>query len=196
MLKTGNEPLTVNGQKLDKSLMDFWRWNSSDLLSNATRGRLAEFIVASALDVDLIGSRDEWDAYDLLTKEGVKIEVKSSAYVQSWMQKSPSKISFGIKKSHCWDEEMTKRVTIAIRSADIYVFCVLHHDRKETCDPLNLDHWEFYVVNTEELNRRAGNQTTISLNSLRRLTTSVTYLSLKEEVERSFNKNDTEHVSR
>jgi hypothetical protein len=176
--------------------LDFWRWNSSDLLSNATRGRLAEFIVASALDVDLIGSRDEWDAYDLLTKEGVKIEVKSSAYVQSWMQKSPSKISFGIKKSHCWDEETTKRVTIAIRSADIYVFCILHHDRKETSDPLNFDHWEFYLVNTEELNSRAGNQTTINLNSLRRLTASVTYLSLKEKVERSFNKDDSEHVSR
>jgi hypothetical protein len=85
MLKTGNEPLTANGQKLDKSLLDFWRWNSSDLLSNATCGRLAEFIVASALGVD------------------------------------------------------NKRVTIAIRIADIYVFCVLHHDRKETCDPLNLD---------------------------------------------------------
>jgi hypothetical protein len=196
MLKTGNEPLTVNGQKLDKSLLDFWRWNSSDLLSNATRGRLAEFIVASALDVDLIGSRDEWDAYDLLTKEGVKIEVKSSAYVQSWMQKAPSKISFGIKKSHFWDEETTKRVPIAIRSADIYFFCVLHHDRKETCDPLNLDHWEFYVLDTEELNSRAGNQSTISLNSLRRLTASVTYLSLKEEVDRSFNKDDSEHVSR
>jgi hypothetical protein len=85
MLKTGNEPLTANGQKLDKSLLDFRRWNSSDLLSNATHGRLAEFIVASALGV------------------------------------------------------ANKRVTIAVRSADISVFCVLHHDRKETCDPLNLD---------------------------------------------------------
>jgi len=63
MLKRGNEPLTVNGQKLDKSLLDFWSWNSSDLLSNATRGRHAEFIEASELDVDLIGSRDERDAY-------------------------------------------------------------------------------------------------------------------------------------
>jgi hypothetical protein len=141
MLKTGNEPLTVNGQNLDKSLLDFWRWNSSDLLSNATRGRLAEFIMASALGV------------------------------------------------------ANKRVTIAIRSADISVFCVLlHHDRKETCDPLNLDHWEFYVVNTEELNSRAGNQSTINLNSLRRITSSVTYLSLKEQVEKRFKRNDSEQV--
>lgn len=97
MLKTGDERLIQNGVELEYNLLSFWRWNSSDLLSNTSRGRFAEFIVASATNVDISNARDEWAEYDLITPEGIKIEVKSSAYVQSWFQKSLSKISFGIK---------------------------------------------------------------------------------------------------
>lgn len=35
------------------------------LVSNATRGRLAEFIVAAGLKIDTSGVRDEWAASDL-----------------------------------------------------------------------------------------------------------------------------------
>jgi len=57
-LKTGNEQLSTTG----KNLLDFWRWNGSDLTCNATRGVLAEFIVASALGIDLSVPRIEWAA--------------------------------------------------------------------------------------------------------------------------------------
>ena len=89
-LKTGNELFHWKGQSLDISLLDFWRWSVSDLVSNATRGRLAEFIVATALNVPFDQVRDEWGAYDLLTPEGIKVEVKSAAYIQSWYQSKPS----------------------------------------------------------------------------------------------------------
>jgi len=68
------------------------RCSLSDLVSNATRGRLAEFIVAQALNVDTSGVRDEWAAYDLLTSSGIKVEVKSAAYLQSWAQRRHSNI--------------------------------------------------------------------------------------------------------
>jgi hypothetical protein len=181
-LKSGNEPLTLNGSVIDFSLLDFWRWSVSDLLSNATRGRFAEFIVATATAVDLETARDEWGAYDLITQEGIKIEVKSSAYVQSWEQKSLSKISFGIKASHSWDDETNKRLEIAVRSADVYVFCLLHHDNKQTCDPLNLDHWEFYVLATAELNSYTRSKNSITINSLRKLTDSVCYNRLNAQI--------------
>ncbi|USN56560.1 MAG: hypothetical protein H6766_06060 [Candidatus Peribacteria bacterium] len=66
-LKTGNECFINSDNKLPYTLLDFWRWNNSDLLSNAARGRLAEFIVAIALGVDIQLLRSERDAYDLLT---------------------------------------------------------------------------------------------------------------------------------
>jgi hypothetical protein len=66
------------------TLLDFWQWAYSDLLSNTNRGRLAEFIVARALSLGLTDVRIEWDAVDLVTPTGVKVEVKSAAYLQSW----------------------------------------------------------------------------------------------------------------
>lgn len=64
------------------TLLDFWRWSCSDLISNATRGILAEYIIAQALGVAK-GIRKEWAPYDLLTPEGIRVEVKSAAYIQS-----------------------------------------------------------------------------------------------------------------
>jgi hypothetical protein len=56
---------------------------------------LAEFIVATALGVaDQL--RNDWGPYDLLTPDGIKIEVKSPAYLQSWHQENFSTITFGI----------------------------------------------------------------------------------------------------
>ena len=63
--KTGDERFFCNGAEKELKLLDFWRWSVSDIISNATRGRLAEFIVASACNIDLSVIRDEWSAYDL-----------------------------------------------------------------------------------------------------------------------------------
>lgn len=73
-IKTGGEKLAFKDKSLAFSLLDFWRWGFSDILSNATRGIFAEFIVATAAKIDLNEVRDEWGAFDLVTSEGIKIE--------------------------------------------------------------------------------------------------------------------------
>jgi hypothetical protein len=75
--KSGAEPLHANGQPLPFDLLSFWQWSVSDLVSNVTRGRLAEFIVATALGISVSGVRNEWDAVDLITETGLRVEVKS-----------------------------------------------------------------------------------------------------------------------
>jgi hypothetical protein len=70
-IKSGQEPLSYNGQQLKFTLLDFWRWSASDILSNATRGILAEFIVATAANIDITKVRDEWGAFDLVTPDGI-----------------------------------------------------------------------------------------------------------------------------
>lgn len=60
--KTGHETFRANGRDLGPTLFDFWRWSLSDLVSNATRGLLAEFIVAKALGISTPSVRDEWSA--------------------------------------------------------------------------------------------------------------------------------------
>jgi len=181
-IKSGQESFTFNDEPIKFTLLDFWRWSVSDILSNATRGRLAEFIVATAASINTNEVRDEWGAFDLETAAGIKIEVKSAAYLQTWEQKQLSTISFSTKLSKPWDLEIDKRGSVAKRSADVYVFCLLHHDNKQTVDPLNLDHWEFYVLATEQLNGYKRSQHSITLRSLKGLTEAVEYDQLNDKI--------------
>jgi len=165
--KTGKEPFLFNGNELPINVLSFWQWSTSELLGNALRGILAEFIVASTIDV-LDSPREEWDAYDLITKDGLKIEVKSSAYLQSWKQDKLSKISFGIQPTTVWDEN-NKRSTESKRQADVYVFCLLAHKDQSSVNPLDLSQWEFYVLDTKVLDNKIPLQKKITLSSLLRL---------------------------
>lgn len=165
--KTGEETFTSQGKILPMNILSFWQWSSSELLGNALRGVLSEFIVASALHTTK-NLREEWDAYDLITTSGLKIEIKSSAYLQSWEQEKLSKIKFGIQPTKAW-EKSSKRSQRATRQADIYIFCVLSHQCKSTVNPLNLDQWDFYILNTKVLNEFRPNQKSITLSSLLKL---------------------------
>ena len=179
---TGNEHFTYDGMPVGILLNDFWAWNSSDLLNNTLRGALAEFIVASALGIDTTVSRQDWTAYDLLSPSGRKIEVKCSAYLQSWNPERLSKIQFSIRPARSWDAENDFSVDLK-RWSDLYVFCLYaSKDRSET--PLQLERWEFYVLPTEVLNQRCGSQKSITLNSLLSLhPAKVTYEDLQETIE-------------
>ena len=165
--KTGDEPFTQQGQAIGASVRGFWSWACSDLISNAMRGVLAEYIVGLALGcVD--GTRLAWDATDLRTRQGRRVEVKSSAYLQSWPQERLSEISFDIKPALGWDAATNSTATERARQADVYVFCVLTPTDKATVDPLNVDQWDFYVMSTHQLNTAVGEQKRISLGSLLR----------------------------
>ena len=153
---TGDENLHHNGQSTGVAVRDFWRWSASDLANNALRGVLAEWIVARALNISK-GVRTEWDAYDLVTPNKVSIEVKSAAYLQSWGQNGFSDIQFGIAPTRALGEN-TNIYGEAQRQAQIYVFCLLHHQEKSTLDPLNLEQWTFYLLNTQVLNEKLGTQ--------------------------------------
>src|SRR5215210_1450365 len=122
--KTGDEQFYRTGCLLNLSLLSFWQWSASDLVSNATRGILAEYIVANALGL-ADGVRAQWDAFDLLTKDGIKIEVKSASYLQSWYHKKLSAITFGIRPTRLWTASANEVAKELKRQADIYVFCVL-----------------------------------------------------------------------
>jgi hypothetical protein len=165
---TGAEPLHINRTPVGTEVLDFWRWAVSDLAGNNLRGHLAEFIVAKALGLPTV-VRAEWDECDLVTEEGIRVEVKSAAYIQTWAQKELSKISFGIARAYGWDTDANERRTQAARNSDVYVFCLQHHRDQNTFDILDLSQWTFLVLSTAELNEKVGSQNTISLGSLKRL---------------------------
>lgn len=162
----GTELFEGTGATKVPTSADFWRWGASDLLSNAFRGMLAEFIVGSALGcVDGDAVRREWDAYDF-EANGIKVEVKSTALLQTWPQEKYSKPSFDIRKTTGWDARTNKWLPgPPRRHADVYVFCLLTADDKATVNPMDLSQWEFYVVATRMLDE-LPEQRTINLASL------------------------------
>lgn len=163
--RCGAEKFRTGTHELDFDLLSFWQWSCSDLLSNTTRGIVAEFLVARALGV-ADGMRHEWAAYDLETPEGVTVEVKSSAYLQRWHQDQPSRISFVVPKTRPWDPYTNQLSNEAARQAQVYVFALLAHLDKATVDPLDLDQWIFYALPTEVLNGRTRSQHSITLRTL------------------------------
>ena len=114
---------------------EFHEWAYDDLLANTTRGVLAEYIVAKALGT-LDTKRVEWHKHDLEI-DGVGVEVKSAAYLQSW-ETRPSTISFGISPAMGWDAGTNTYGASAERSAAVYVFCLLNGTEREHVDPLDV----------------------------------------------------------
>lgn len=85
---------------IDAYVSDFWAYAMSDLKMNNVRGYLAEFLVAKATGAS--GNRVEWYAYDVKTSDNITIEVKSSAYLQTWTQQKPSRITFSGLMGRTW----------------------------------------------------------------------------------------------
>lgn len=123
--------------------------------------------------------RTEWDSFDLLYKDA-KIEVKSSAYLQSWPQEKPSAISWSISPS-TWQQ--VEGATDQERAADCYVFCVYceEEDRSPT-RVLDLEKWEFYVVPTTVISKELRHQKSVVYNRIKSLADPVHYSRLKERV--------------
>jgi hypothetical protein len=166
--RSGHERFRDGERELDFDLLGFWQWSTSDVVSNATRGILAEYLVAQAVGA-AEGVREEWATYDLLDPRDISIEVKSAAYLQSWHQDELSSICFSCGKTLAWDPKTNQYGTERQRHAQVYVFALLAHKDKATLDPLNLSQWEFYVVPTVALDKRERSQDSITLPSLRTL---------------------------
>ncbi len=194
--KIGLERATGDDGKVTFALPDFWQWAYSDLVSNARRGILAEFIVASALGLGRKDVRIEWGTVDLVTSKGLKIEVKSAAYVQSWRQQRLSTISFDVAPHRRYNHETGEAEGTATRRADVYVFALLGHQDKVSIDPLDLRQWQFYVLPTSTLDSRERSQHSITLKSLITLRPqAVTFTQLRQAVKRAAAEQASTHKS-
>lgn len=129
---------------MDATVVDFWRWAFSDLRMNNVRGILAEFLVAKAVGATE-APKEEWANFDVQTPDGIRIEVKASAYWQSWPQRGPSKIVFSGLTARTWEDDGSYSADRQIR-ADVFVFAVQACADSTKYDPLDVGQWEFYVL--------------------------------------------------
>lgn len=177
----GQEHFTFKNIDTDISVNDFWSWAYSDLLNNTYRGVLAEFLVCSALDLT-DGIRRDWMPYDILSPAGLRIEVKSAAYLQSWDEEYHEHILFDIAPKLSWTPESSYGPERK-RNSDIYVFCLYTALTKDG-PILDLNLWEFYVLPTTVLNDKVPEQKSIGLSSLSKLNpVRCDYSALREAIE-------------
>lgn len=167
---TGSEQFVSENGKPVAEVSDFWRWSGSNLLSNTYRGMLAEFLVARALELDSI-TRAEWGLYDLLYGE-TRIEVKSSAYIQSWEQTQLYSPRFDIHST-----------TADKRPSDVYVFCLLNEKDREKINPLYLNQWDFFIVKTSVIDSTFDTQKSVALSVVSPIAIRVKFSGIKQAVD-------------
>lgn len=149
-------------------LIDYWAWGHSCLIDNTERGIFAEFLVHTAMN-ESVNARQNWKSYDVLSPEGIKIEVKASGYIQAWQQEKLSSVKFSIRPAHAWNPETNTYDDELSRDSDVYVFCLHKHREQDSINILDLSQWTFFVISTQTLQTAAGMQKTITLNRLKSL---------------------------
>ena len=160
------------------TILDYWQWGYSGIVGNTDRGNLAEFLVSRSLGITT-DVRNDWEDFDLITEDGTKIEVKSSAYVQVWKQERRYEPRFSIGKTlPTWDYASL----IKQRYADVYIFCLLAHLDKETINPMDVNQWEFYALRTDVIEREFGDAKSLSLKNLRNWSKLYSYSELRQGI--------------
>jgi hypothetical protein len=144
---------------------EFWQYAYSNFLDNRNRAALGEYIVAKAVGVSR-SPESSWESFDILSPEGIKIEVKTAGLVQIWQQKKPSVPSYDIKQKSGWSGETSEYDGIITRQADVYVFCLHHEKDPATCNPLSSDAWSFYVVATNDIDQKLGTQKSVGISTI------------------------------
>lgn len=179
----GDNAFICQGHEIGVTLLDFWAWAFSDIHNNTTRGIIAEFIVAMALQMDKHIPRDAWSKYDLEYRS-IGIEVKSASYNQRWYQAKHSSISYAIPKTLGWDAEINKQDQEARRQADVYILSLLAEKDRSKVDPLDLEQWRFWVLPTQFFNDRKRSQHSITMGSLlREVGNPIRFTEIKHDVD-------------
>ncbi|MFA7586476.1 hypothetical protein ACVENA_19455 [Sphingopyxis sp. 550A] len=120
------------------------------LVTNVLRGHVAEAIIALALEPEWSLCSADYAGWDFERADGLRLEVKQSAAMQSWSTGKPSKAIFDVAARTGYWESGTEWIAKEGRPAHLYVFA--HHgvygDHADHRDPAQ---WEFYVVPTSAL---------------------------------------------
>lgn len=183
MIINEQSKFTYNENNAGFSMLDFWKFQFSQIYD--IQGDIAEFIVAKALNKTEADNKDLWTLYDI-SYRNKRIEVKETSYYHAWQTDDEPKSkarTFGITKANSSYENPDEENRYE-RQNDIYVFCLNTGYTKSESYPLNLNNWEFYIVPTQVINEKCGNNKTISLSKIKKLGFNATkYDSIKNVID-------------
>lgn len=151
------------------------------LMENNIRGVFVEYLIADILGYGWVVKDGSWNEWDIDGPNGEKLEIKQSAYLQTWCRQDQpegqyriSNPSFDIAAKTGYDSG------VKTRPADIYIFALHTEKNIEKADHRILKQWEFYVVDKDAL---PEGQKNISLGPVSRLTSPTSANGLLAEVE-------------
>ena len=176
----GNEVFTYCGEETDMTVLEYWRWLYSELFD--LQSSIAEYIVAKALGLEKASNVGDWTLYDIEYRSK-RVEVKETSYLHAWQADEAPKSqarSFRIRKAHDVYQDSASELH---RQNDIYVFCLNTGETRKAANPLQLEHWEFYIVPTAVINEKCGDANTISLSRLRSMAPAVPYPEIKAKID-------------
>jgi hypothetical protein len=151
----------------------------ADLCDDDVKGWFAEWLVHKLLGVESV-RRVSWANSDLVTPEGIRIEVKASSFWQSWKvldefggprteQKhgipTESSIRFGGLLARDSTSTVDMKSGRALKS-DVYVFAFQHERDIARWNAMDLSQWEFYVLLADQVRSLCPGRT-LSLTKLR-----------------------------
>jgi hypothetical protein len=164
-------------------IMDFWRWAFSDLLEDTLKGHYAEWLVSQLLGLPTPhGGRPGYGNSDLRSATGLRIEVKSSAYWQSWKLRNEDGTPKSATEIERWRPTPDRPITFSRLRArdtvdrtdtrvgcksDLYAFCFQSETDPARWDALDLRQWEFYLLTRAQV--ESLNVSSLSLKRLRSL---------------------------
>ena len=177
---SGDEEFSFNGRATNMTMLEFWRWHYSEIFD--LQEKIAEYIVAKALGLNEADNVGSWTLYDI-DYRNTRIEIKETSYVHAWQtdeEEKSKRRSFGITKAH---SEYGNPSSELARQNDIYVFCLNTGMTRAESNPLQLEHWEFYIVPTEVINEECGDGQSVSLSRVRKMTDAVDYSQIKSVID-------------
>jgi hypothetical protein len=132
------------------------------VMQNNLRGLWVEAMVAELLGSEWKHTGADWAAWDFERADGLRLEVKQSARMQSWGGSS-STPSFSIRaaRGHYPENAPYLPNTSGDRLAHVYVFA--WHDGD---DQREAEEWDFFVIGTDQLPK---GQKGISLGAIRKV---------------------------
>ncbi len=148
------------------------------LITNVFRGHIVEAMIALAVEPEWQWCSADYASWDFENRNGTRLEVKQSAYRQSWVTPVGAKITPGFDiKARTGRWEGGHFVKDPGRAAHIYVFAY-HGVTDETSDHRNPAQWIFFVVPTIAL----PSTERLSLPQTQQLATLVLFSELKETI--------------
>ena len=180
---------TLHDQVVDHLMKRFY---GRRLINNVYRGDYVEEMILSALG-EQWKPFGGWGGWDLERDDGIRLEVKQSAALQSWHAAAsagkPSRSSFDIAPRGGYYTDSTdagrwKKVDIPVRSADIYIFAWHPENARDIADHCRAEQWEFYVVRESKLPPKPQKTKTQkrSISTVKKLAAAVTYDELAAKV--------------